>query len=335
MKKKHSVKQARITFIIPHRETESIDNVLQCIRSIDYPQKNIEVLAVSGNQPSVQRNACIRKAKGEIIYFLDNDSEIGPRNITNAVSLFRSNEHIAVVGGPAEPKDTDTLLQRVFTFSLTSPLGAGPVRSRYHAEGAVRETTDRELILCNLLARKTVLDTVGVFNEAFYPNEENELMDRIRDAGYSLYYHPEVVVKRSPRPDMASFFRMLLNYGRGRFQQFKASPRMLNVMFFIPLFFVIYLASLALLPALVRVTPYALFYLAPFLLYALVLVLALVSALPSIRTLSFGIFAVPFVLFTIHAGYGIGIIWGFLRMFRKKNADVHFQIRTVKTFAGK
>ncbi|MEK6793534.1 MAG: glycosyltransferase [Spirochaetota bacterium] len=333
MNTSRSGRPPRVTFIIPHRETESIDNVLRCVRALDHPQKSIEVLAVSGDQPSVQRNACIRKAKGEIVYFLDNDSEVHAGNITHAVSLFQKDERIAVVGGPAEPKESDTAIQKVFSFCLCSPFGAGPVRSRYHAEGDVRETTDRELILCNLLVRKKVLDTVGVFNEAFYPNEENELMDRIRDAGYALYYHPRVAVRRSPRTDMRSFVKMLLNYGRGRFQQFIHAPRILNVMFFIPLGFVLYLASLAALPFATVLSPYALIYLAPLGLYALFLTAAAFSALPSIRKLSFSILAVPFVFFAIHAGYGVGIIWGFIRLFRKRKMSAHFKIRTVKAFS--
>ena len=73
----------------------------------------------------------------------------------------------------------------------------------------MRETSEKELILCNLLARRQAMLELGGFNEALYPNEENALMDELQKRGGKLLYDPELLVHRRPRSSLKSFARML------------------------------------------------------------------------------------------------------------------------------
>ena len=72
-------------------------------------------------------------------------------------------------------------------------------RARYAPVGKLRETSEKELILCNQLARRETVLRHGGFNEALYPNEENALMDDIQKHGGKLLYDPELLVYRRPR----------------------------------------------------------------------------------------------------------------------------------------
>ena len=56
--------------------------------------------------------------------------------------------------------------------------------------GRVRATSEKELILCNLVARREAMLELGGFNEALYPNEENALMDELQKRGGKLIYDP-------------------------------------------------------------------------------------------------------------------------------------------------
>jgi len=96
--------------------------------------------------------------------------------------------------------------------------------ARYAAVGKTRESSEKELILCNLIARRKAMLEFGGFNEALYPNEENALMDELQKGGGKLLYDPQMIVHRRPRHTLKAFAKMLLNYGRGRAEQFRLHP---------------------------------------------------------------------------------------------------------------
>src|SRR3954467_15271818 len=68
-------------------------------RELDYPKEQLEIIVARGKQPSVQRNAAIRAARGELIYFLDDDSVAPPGNLRRAVGAF-NDAKVQMVGGP-------------------------------------------------------------------------------------------------------------------------------------------------------------------------------------------------------------------------------------------
>ena len=131
-----------------------------------------------GRQPSIQRNAAIRAARGELIYFLDDDSVSPPGNVRRAVEAF-ADPKVMMIGGPNLCPPDAPLLEQVFALVHASWLAFFSSRARYATVGARRETGEKELILCNLAARKEALLELGGFNEALYPNEENALMDEL------------------------------------------------------------------------------------------------------------------------------------------------------------
>ena len=96
---------------------------------------------------------------------------------------------------------------RFFAVVLGCWLAFGPSRARYIPVGTPRPSGEKELILCNLLARRSSLLELGGFNEALYPNEENALMDELQKRGGQLWYDPEFVVQRRPTRLSAGFFK--------------------------------------------------------------------------------------------------------------------------------
>ncbi len=136
---------------------------------------------------------------------------------------------------------------------LASWLAFGPSRARYAAVGKVRETSEKELILCNLLARRQAMLELGGFNEALYPNEENALMDELQKRGGKLIYDPQLLVHRRPRSSLKSFAKMLMTYGRGRAEQFRLHPTSGSALNFVPPLFCLYLLALPFLLALTSI----------------------------------------------------------------------------------
>ena len=212
-------------------------------RQLDYPADRLEIIIARGRQPSVQRNVALRAARGEWIYFLDDDALPATNNLRLAVPWF-NDPTVAMLGGPNVCPPEAPAIEQIFAVVLGSWLAFGPSRARYVPVGTARPAGEKELILCNLLARRTDLLALGGFNEALYPNEENALMDQLQQKGKQLIYDPCCAVRRRPRRSLHAFLKMLRTYGRGRAEQFRVHPTLGSALNFVPPFFCVYLLAL-------------------------------------------------------------------------------------------
>ncbi len=229
--------------VIAARPGQTVVQAVAAARALDYPAGRLEIIVARGRQPSVQRNAAIRAARGELIYFLDDDSVPERENLRRAAPVFGSPE-VKMLGGPNLCPREAPELEQVFALVLASWLAFGPSRARYAAVGSTRATSEKELILCNLMARRDALLALGGFNEALYPNEENALMDELQKQRGKLIYDPGFLVYRHPRGTLRAFAKMLVTYGRGRAEQFRLHPTPGSALNLVPPLFLVYLFGL-------------------------------------------------------------------------------------------
>ena len=230
----------RVTIIVPTKPGQAEIKSVDAARRLDYPKDKLEILVARGKQPAIQRNRALREATGDIIYFLDDDSQPMPDALRRAVEHFRDPK-VQMVGGPNLCPTDAPFLEKVFAVVLASWIAFGPSRARYAQVGAVRASSEKELILCNMLARREATLELGGFDEALYPNEENALMDELQKRGGKLIYDPAVVAQRRPRPTLRAFCKMLMTYGRGRAEQFRLHPTPGSATNFVPPLFVLWL----------------------------------------------------------------------------------------------
>jgi glycosyltransferase involved in cell wall biosynthesis len=279
----------------------------------------LEIIVARGKQPSVQRNTALRAARGELVYLLDDDSVAPPDNLSRAASHF-SDSKVQIVGGPNLCPPDAPPLEKIFALVLGSWIAFGPSRARYTPVGALRETGEKELILCNLGARRETLLALGGFNEALYPNEENALMDEIQKRGGRLLYDPEMFVHRRPRTTIKAFAKMLVNYGRGRAEQFRVHPTFGSTLNFVPPLFCVFLVALPFLGKL------GVAVLGIYVIAVLVQAAALMPRGGVLRSLA----AVPFIILT-HLLYGLGFWRGlFTKLNRgEKKSSVEVVLETI------
>ena len=295
-----------VTIIIPARPDQTEIKAVVAARQLDYPSDRLEITVARGKQPSVQRNAAIRAARGELIYFLDDDSVPSPGNLRAAAKYF-ADPAVKMVGGPNLCPPDAPLLEQVFALVLGS-WAFGPSRARYTPVGEARPASEKELILCNLMARRADLLELGGFNEALYPNEENALMDELHKRGGKLIYDPQWIVHRRPRRSLKAFIKMLMTYGRGRAEQFRLHPTFGSALNFAPPLFCLYLVALLVfvfVPLNATLTPLKLWAAAPLALYVLFVFLLVLASIPSGGVLR-SLLATPLLAIT-NIFYGIGI----------------------------
>ncbi len=321
----------KVTIIIPHRINENISNTLEEIYKSDYNQDNIEIFQAEGTHPTVQRNECIKLSSGDIIYFIDNDSIIDINNIKNAIKIFEENKNVAIVGGPAI-HIVSTEKERYIDKTMRSYYAVGPIAKRYSiSKSHYREGSDKDVILCNLFIRREVLLEVGLFNENLYPNEENELIDKILSLGYKLMYDPEIVVKRPPRKNLKEYIKMLINYGRGRFEQLYINFNFKNLIFTIPAIFSIYILSIPIMSILYFLIKnnIILLYFIPIVIYSISTIFsAILYSLKEsgIKNKIKGIFIYPFMFFITHFFYGFGFFFAIGRIIITPKKNIKFKI---------
>lgn len=265
------------------------------------------MIVAEGKKPSRQRNLAAREAGGDILYFLDDDSLAVPDALKRLAGCFEDS-NVAAVGGPSLTPPDDSPFQRAVAWALASTFGGGAIRNRYRSSGILRDTDDRELILCNLAFRRDVYLSFGGLDERLYPNEENELIDRLLKSGLRLLHDPGMFVKRSQRPTLAAFVRQMKTYGKGRAEQ-SLITRTLSFKAIIPALFALYLLSLPLML-------FSGWYLLPGLLYLSALAANTLSAAYSggVRLA----LRLPMVYTLLHFCYGAGFIAGlFAPRYRK------------------
>lgn len=292
-----------VSIIIPAKPGESV-SAIECLKRLDYPEDRLEIFVSEGTQPARQRNAAARVASGDILYFLDDDSCTAPDVLQRIVMHFKD-EKVAVVGGPSITPDKDTPLQTAFGAALGSLFGGFSIRNRYRRVGGARESSENELILCNLAFRKSPFIEEGGLNERLYPNEENELMNRLQKKGYKLIHDPDIFVLRSQRKTLGAFMKQMLNYGRGRGEQTIMDGQSFKPSHLAPSMFLLYLLSIALFSA-------HLLYLLPAACYFVISLISSISNCWKEREWRFLLILPPLYLI-MHVCYGAGFIWGFWR----------------------
>lgn len=212
-----------VSVIIVARSDQQEVHAIAAAKALRYADDKLEILVSRGDHPSHQRNVAAQSAAGDWLYLLDDDSLPDELNLERVAPYLRD-PRLAALGGPTLcPAEADSL-SRLIHATMAHPFAFGSSSARYRAKGRLRWTSEKELILCNLLIRKEVFLQHDGFDLRLYPNEENALLDRFQRAGYSLAYDPEFTVRRFPRATLFDYIRMLFRYGRGRGEQVRVQP---------------------------------------------------------------------------------------------------------------
>lgn len=314
----------KISVNIPLIVNGSAEIVLESLKHIDYPKNLFEIIIIEGNHIARQRNIGLRHSKGEIVYLLDDDSQINPDSFKILAQEFQ-NKEIGAVGGPSlTPQKNTPYLNVLISRVLETYFGA--FRMRYKWSSYVKNIFGRDyhFIGANLALRRKAVLEVGMFDEKIVPNEETELLRRLRMKEYLLKFNKEFFIYRNQRKSLVELAKQFHHYGRGRMKQMKKRFILQDSILFAPIIFTVYLI---LLPFFTHP-----FYSIPLFLYILLGVATSLKA--SIKYKKSTLLFSMLPLFPIiHLSYAVGMIYELLLPFSKNTRKPIARVQFVKRFS--
>jgi len=300
----------KFSVIIPIRPHQGEAPVLKSLKKMDYPQEKYEIITEEGPNPSLNRNKGIKRARGEILAFVDDDCLVDAYWLKNA-ERFMKKHKVDALGGPQLTPATDSLLSKASGHVLASFFGSYKMSKRYKRAEEDLNADELSLTSANLFVKREVFSEIDPFNSHLYPNEETELLSRMRENHFKIAYSPEVVIYHKRRPTFSAFFKQCMGYGVGRGRQDIIEGKHLRMFILIPIGFLLYLISL---PFLTNINPLSLTLLAIYGSLNLSF-----STLISVRNRDLRLLPLVFLLFFIvHLAYPLGIVKEYITHFGKK-----------------
>ncbi len=170
--------------------------------AIPVPDATIRHTTARG--PAAARNAGYRRARTDLIAFLDSDTIPEPGWLNAVVPLF-DDPAVAAVAPRIRARPTGILGGYE---SSNSCLDMGPEPANVHPGGRVRYVPTAALVV-----RRAALDAVGGFDETLRYGEDVDLVWRLVSAGYVVRYQPDSVVWHSPRDTVREWLAQRIAYG--------------------------------------------------------------------------------------------------------------------------
>ena len=308
-------------------EEKFIEECIDSLLHLDYPQASYEVIIVDGmstdktrdivqkypvrlllnerKNVAAARNLGVVNARGDLVAFTDGDCKVDPGWLKTLVSeLINAPEDVACVGGPNLIFDTDPVFGRVVGHAQETFLGSG---GSAQSKNSTKKHYVSSLPNCNALYKKNTILEAGYFDERFVVGQDGDLNYRINKIGHKFLYIPEAKVLHHRRGTFKSFSVRMFKYGMWMAELFKKHGEFVRWYAFLPSIAILF-AVLSLIVSLVYTAPIVVLLV----LMALYFVLVFVTSIQVIYKMKskYGLFAL-FVIPVQHVAYGLGFLYSF------------------------
>ena len=324
-----------VSVIIPCRNEEKyIEECLDSVINQDYPKEKLEVLVVDGMSEDRTREVIEKYTKQYLfIKLLNNPKKITPvafnigvKNsngdfiiIMGAHSVYErdyiskcvkySNEYNADnVGGiwKIVPREK-TLVAKSIAFASSSIFGAGDA---YYRRGYSGEPRWVDTVFGGCY-KKEVFDKIGLFNENLLRSQDMEFNLRLRKAGGKILLAPDIVSYYYPKSNLKDFF--VHNFEDGVWITYPLKFRIKAFCWrhLMPLIFVSSLIGTIILGTFTPIFFWLfLTIIVMYLLTNIYFSMKIAAKQKDIRYL----FLIPVAFATRHIGYGLGSVWGLIKL---------------------
>lgn len=206
---------------INYNQAETTRQFLDSSRSLLYPNYEIIVVdnastptldsqLVQGHYPKVRfirseknlgftggNNAGMHEARGDFFFIVNNDTELTPTLLDQLIRPFAENDQIGVVCPKIKYFDDPTIVQYAGYKSMNMLTGTAYAigydqldQGQFDRPGPTNFAHG-----CAMMVSRRVVEQVGRFAERFFLYyEELDWSQRIRDAGFQIYYQPSATI---------------------------------------------------------------------------------------------------------------------------------------------
>ncbi len=201
----------------------------------------IKIIETGPVKPSRKRNIAIKKAKGEILAFVDDDAYPIKDWLKIALRYFERDD-VGAVGGPNLTPSDNSIGQKVSGYIFASSIASGAFALRYKLRLKFREGLPvKEMPSCNLIVKRKDALKVNGFDETLLTGEDAKFCFNIRKLGKKVLYIPEAVVYHDRRHLWKPHLRQIWNYSRDKAWVIKEDFSFDKLYYFIPFSFVLFL----------------------------------------------------------------------------------------------
>ncbi len=309
------MKNPEFSIIIPCKEkTKYLEECINKIKEMSYNlyeiiiipdkkfelnDKNIKIIPLNAG-PAEKRDLGVKKSKGKIIAFIDDDAYPDKDWLKNSLKYFK---YYDAVGGPQVTPPSDSFTQKLSGYTFASILMGG-LKARYTPTKKF-EIDDWPTV--NFLVKKEAFQDVGGFDSNYYPGEDTKLCLDLIKKGYKMIYAPDVIVYHHRRKGIKAHIKQISNYAIHRGYFVKKLPKTsLRITYFLPLLFVVYLILGMIISFFNNL--FRNIFLLSILLYLLIGFIDGIRLSKNIKYAS----CLPFYIFLTHFFYGVNFIKGLI-----------------------
>lgn len=278
----------------------STDDTPSIVAAMQLRYVHLRLLDNPRQWSSAGRNAAVRSARGDIVLLIDGHCQLNNSQYLQEVADAFTESDADCVGRP-QPLDVAeaSAVQRAIAAARASRLGHHPASHIY--SGRAGFVPPQSVAIAY---RRSVFDTVGLFDERFDACEDVEFNHRVDQAGLMCWFTPRLRLRYRPRASLTGLFRQMARYGRGRVRLLRKHPETFSLSCLLPAGF---LAGALAGPSLAYWNhSLALLYAAVLGIYGAILLLFSIAL--SVRERDVRLMPLlPLVFLMIHAGAGAGV----------------------------
>jgi len=197
---------------------------------------NIFTLKENSSTLGAARNLGVKRSKGELIVFIDDDAEAPENWLSKIYSTFQRYPSLMCLGGP-NLTPSDDCEKNPIRFAQGSF-----VESRIGKKLCLDKSAVAKIAGCNVAYRRMIFEKIGYLNESFRSGEDWEFHIRLVENGYHLRFDPEILVWHHRQglkhafwnmSKMVPFFLSWKTLKYSKYESFFASFYLTNFLFLI------------------------------------------------------------------------------------------------------
>lgn len=315
--------------VVAYNEEKYLPALFECIKAQDYPRNKIEILLIDSNSKDNTKqlmenfrmeniedfadikvldnlgqylpqgcNVMLNNYTGDAICRIDAHAQIPENFISQNVKYQLEGEK--VTGGP-RPNiiDEKSPWKETLLLAEESKFGSGAAPYRTQTKKTYVDS------IFHGMYRREVYDSVGLYNEKLRYTEDNDMSQRITEAGYKICYTPDIESFEHVRPNFRQMIKQKYRNGLWIGKTLRINPKCFSLFHFVPLVFVLALIVTIVIAAVGF----------PWLLVAMMgLYIVCAIAFMILGSIQKGFkitnLALPGIFFVMHVAYGIGTLIG-------------------------